>query len=196
MIRFIDKAFIGGQLFTAGMLGQFDAATEAALIAVGDAANYPLPVLISQSYSAVTRSSKNGAGGSPLDTDYVTLASVTLPGGTMNYNGKVVIEQDWKCTSSVSTKNLRIDWGGTWMTGPSLTTSSRAWFTFAVKNANSLAVQTALNGTAFSAGTEVTAAVDTTKDVPIDFRCNWGANVASESIILVGYSVWYYPGNT
>lgn len=151
-----------------------------------------LPRLISQSYAPVTRSSDNAT-----DTSYVTLATVTVPGGTMNYNGKIVIEQDWRHTSSVSAKNLRIDWGGTWMTAaPVSANTNRSFLLLSIKNANSLASQTALNSSTFGSGTEVTAAIDTTQSVAIDFRCNWGANVVGEQIILLGYSVWYYPGNT
>jgi hypothetical protein len=64
----------------------------------------------------------------------------------------------------------------------------------AIKNANSLVSQTALNSTAFGSGAAITTAVDTTQDVTIDFRCNWSTNVASEQITLIGYSIWYYPG--
>lgn len=149
------------------------------------------PRLISQSYAAVSRSSNNST-----DNTYFTLATVTVPGGTMNYSGKIVIEQDWAYTNSVNTKNLRIDWGGTWMTAVPATSTNRAWLALAVKNANSLASQTALNSSAFGLGAEITTAVDTTQDVAVDFRCNWGANVVGEQIILRGYSVWYYPGNT
>lgn len=194
MIKFLNDETVQGHRHGKGAIALFDAATEAALIAQGDAVNYPLPILIAQSYSPVTRSSKNGVGGN--DTDYITLASVTVPGGTMNANGKIVIEQDWGYTSSANTKNLRIDWGSQWLTAAPATATARSYFMLAIKNANSLVSQIALNGIAFASGDAITTAVDTTQDVAIDFRCNWGANVASEQIILLGYSVWYYPGTT
>lgn len=150
------------------------------------------PVLISQSYAPVTRSSDNAT-----DTSYVTLATVTVPGSLMNYNGKLMIEQDWKNTNSASVKTLRVDWGGNWITGPSVTTNVNSYFLLAIKNANSLVSQIMLNGIGFSSSNlDTTAAVDTSQAVAIDFKCNWGANVAGEQIILRGYSVWYYPGNT
>lgn len=188
MIRFLNDETVGGHRYGKGALAIFDAVTEAALILTSDAVNYPLPVLISQSYAPVTRSSNNST-----DATYLTLASVTVPGGTMNANGKIVIEQDWGYTSSASTKNLRIDWGGQWMTAAPATTTARSCFMLAIKNANSLVSQTALNSTAFGSGAAITTAVDTTQDVTIDFRCNWSANVASEQITLIGYSIWYYP---
>jgi hypothetical protein len=150
------------------------------------------PILISQSYAPVTRSSNNST-----DATYTTLATVTVPGGLMNLNGKVVIEQDWKFTSSASSKTLRVDWGGNWITGPSVTTTQNAYYMLAVKNANSLSSQIMLNGTTFNISPlDTFTTVDTTQDVAIEFKCNWNANVASEQIILRGHSVWYYPGNT
>lgn len=44
MIRFIDKAFVRGQLFTYGMIAQFDDITEAKLIEDGDAVVYVVEV--------------------------------------------------------------------------------------------------------------------------------------------------------
>lgn len=197
MIKFLNDETVDGHRHGKGAIALFDRVTEAALIAQGDAITYPLPMLISQSYVPVTRSSRNGVGGSPLDTDYVTLATVTVPAGTMNYNGKIVIEQDWKHTNSANTKNLRIDWGGNWITGPSVTAVVNSLFLLVIKNANSLSSQVMLNGIAYSSSAlDTTSSVDTTQDVAIDFKCSWGANVAGEQIILRGYSVWYYPGNT
>jgi len=192
MIRFLNDETVGGYRYGKGAIARFDAATEAQLMAAVDAENYPRSLLISQAYSPATRTSEN----SSADTRYVTLASVTVPAGTMNYNGKIVIEQDWKYTNSSSNKTLRVDWGGEWITGPAVSTSARACFMLAIKNANSLRAQTILNSTYFSTSTlDTTASADTTQDVAIEFRCNWAANVASEQITLLGYSIWYYPGN-
>jgi hypothetical protein len=155
-----------------------------------------VPILISQSYSPITRSSDNST-----DTAFQTLYSVTLPGNTMNYNGKLVIEQDWKGTSSSNAKTLRVDWGGNWITGPTMSTNVNAAFMLAIKNANSLSSQIMLNGTSYSTSDlDTTTSVDTTQDVVIDFKCSWTSNVVgavgTEKIILRGYSIWYYPGNT
>jgi hypothetical protein len=191
MIRFLNDETVDGHRYGKGVLARFDRETEAELLAVADAENYPLPILISQSYSPVTRSSNNST-----DTTYVTLATVTVPGGTMNYNGKIVIEHDWKYTNSASTKGLRIDWGGVWIAGPSVSASVNACFMLTIKNANSPNSQLLLDSTTYSTSArDATASADTTQDVAIDIKCNWGANVASEQIILRGYSIWYYPGN-
>lgn len=158
--------------------------------------NGPVVSLVSQYYAPSTRSSTNGVG-PVVDTDYVTLATVTVPGGLMNSNGKLIIEQDWKHTGSASTKTLRVDWGGNWITGPTVTTAVNSWFVLGIKNANSLTSQIMLNGTNYSTSTlDTTASVNTASDVAIDFKCNWSALASGEQIILRGYSVWYYPGNS
>lgn len=195
MIKFLNDETVAGYRYGKGAVLSFDPAIEAGLIERGDAVNHPLPLLISQSYAPFTRSSTNGVG--IADTEVQTLATVIVPGGMMNKNGKIVIEQDWKYTSSASVKTLRVDWGGVWVSGPTATTSVRAMFMLTVKNLNSLSVQSLLNFTSYGTSTiDPALTSDTAKDVAIDFRCQWGANVASEQIILLGYSVWYYPGNS
>lgn len=153
------------------------------------------PVLISQSYSPVTRSSTNGVGTN--DTDFQTLASVTVPGGTMNKNGLISVEQDWKYTNSTSIKTLAMDWGGanvSWGTAGSGVV--RSCYRIAIKNTNSLTAQNVFNNTTYgNAAADAAPAINTANDVLIDHKCKWSANVASEQIILLGYSIWYYPGN-
>lgn len=48
MIRFIDKAFIGGQLYTAGMVGEFGSVIEKQMISAGDAVTLPVARAIFQ----------------------------------------------------------------------------------------------------------------------------------------------------
>ena len=125
---------VGGYRYGKGVLARFDTETEAELLATADAENYPRPILISQAYSPVTRTSEN----SSADTNYVTLASVTVPGGTMNYNGRIVVEQDWKYTNSVSAKTLQSIAGRTWVAGPTVTTSTMACFMIGIKDPDSV----------------------------------------------------------
>lgn len=194
MIRFLNDETVAGHRFGKGAIANFDHAIESTLIEQGDAANYPLPVPVHQSYAPITRSSTNGI--ITNDTDFQTMASIIVPGGTMNYNGKLVIEHDWKHTNSIRQKTLRIDWGGAWIAGPVVTTSLRSLFLLAIKNTNSLSSQTLLNSVSYgTVPLDTTAGVDTTQDARIELKCNWDANVASEEIILLGYSIWYYPGN-
>lgn len=153
-----------------------------------------IPLLISQSYAPASRTSNNST-----DTSWVTLGTVTIIGNTMNLNGKCVIESSWRFPASASTKQIRLDWGGFWVAGPYITgaTYQTADVLIGIKNANSKSSQILLNTYSYGLSAEnITSTVDTSNNTNIDLRCSWNANVAAETITLLGYSVWYYPGNT
>ena len=147
-------------------------------------------LLIAQSYAPITRSSDNST-----DTTFVTLASVTIPAGTMNPNSEIVIEQDWKYSNSAGVKVLAVDFGGWNISGPWVTTTARANYRTAIKNLDSYTSQSYFNNQTYGTATaDATTAVDTENVVLVDFKCKWNANVASESITLMGYKVWHSPG--
>lgn len=153
-----------------------------------------IPRLISQSYAPASRTSNNST-----DASWVTVGTITVPGATMNLNGKLVMESSWRFPATTSTKQLRLDWGGIWLAGPYFNnaTFQTADLRYSIKNTNSLSSQILLNNYTESPSTEnITANVNTSNDVNIDWRCAWGANVVGETITLLGYSIWYYPGNT
>jgi len=154
-----------------------------------------IPFLVSQSYSPVTRESTNGVG-AVVDTDYVALASVTVPGGLMGTNGVLRIVVDWSYTGSANNKRLTINWGGNQISSATVTTLLGAKYLVEIANKNSLSAQAIHNHTTYGAASRLTdQAQDTSQDVVIDFPARWEALVASETITLIGYSVWYYPGN-
>lgn len=197
MICLLYDTTIDGVRHGKGSILGLDPAIEAGLIAEGDAdrnidfaSAARLPVLVSQSYAAITRSS-DGA----TDTAFAILASVTIPGGTMNLNGELIVTQDWKYTSSATVKTFAMDWNGVNVSGPTATTTVRSHYRMAIKNLNSLSSQSIFGNTTFgTAAGDPVASANTANDVIIDHRCKWSANVISESIILLGYSIWYYPG--
>lgn len=191
MIRFLNDETVGGYRFGKGAIASFDPAIEAALINQGDAVANHLPVLVSQSYQAVTRSSNNST-----DTNFEVMASIPLKGRTINLSGKLVIENDWKYTNSAIVKTLATDFGGQNVSGPTVTTTTRSTHLIAVKNMGSLSSQSVLNAIRYGDATELAMSVNTANDVTIDIKCRWSANVAGENIALLGYSVWYYPGNS
>jgi hypothetical protein len=66
-----------------------------------------------------------------------------------------------------------------------------------ILNANSLTAQKILNVSTFSAAPpspHTSVFKDTTANVPLELKVRWSANVASEFITLLGYSIWHYPG--
>lgn len=164
----------------------------------------PMPtgaaVLVAQSYMPFTRTSANGVGTN--DTEYHVLASITVPAGTMGPNSRLVITFDWDTpTATVRTKTLAVFFGGILVAAPTLDSDVNAhtnvFGTIEIKNLNSLASQKVWNGISYgtTSNPRVATTKDTSADVAIDFQCKWDANVASETITLLGYSIWHYPGS-
>ena len=197
MIRFLNDKTIAGDRYGMGAIAQFDAATELELIAEGAAIICPIPTMIGQSYAGWTRSSTNGVVTN--DTDYQTLASEILPAGTMGLNSKLVIIPDWDYPASASRKYLSVDFGVTNISAVdiySLPTYRMGKILLEVQNLNSLTSQKTMNGSSYgvSANARISSTINTANTVTIAFKCAWGANVASEAITLLGYSIWHYPG--
>lgn len=151
------------------------------------------PCSVAQSYPSASRTSANSAG----DATFSVLASVTVPGGLMNLNSKIVIIADWDFPVSSSTKTLAVDFGGSNISAPAVTTPNRAGkFLLEIQNINSLSIQKTFNAIEYgiTPNTRASSSINTGSDVIIDFKCKWGAAVASETITLLGYSIWHYPG--
>ena len=193
MIKFLVDTTVTGDRFPAGSISNFATVIELQLIAQGVAILCPLAVLIAQSYAGWTRSSVNAAG----DATTVTLASVVVPGGTMGPNSVLRITLDWSYTNSASTKALATNWGGINISAPTATTSSGYKGLIEIANKNSLSIQTIQNNTNYGSASRVSPdpTIDTSSDVSLDFRANWGAAASGETITLIGYSVWHYPGS-
>lgn len=136
MIRFLNDETVAGYRFGKGAIARFDSATEAQLIAVADAENYPLisrPIEI-LSGSAVATSCKTTA----IDE---VLASFTIAAGIVGVNSVLQIEPLWTFTSSVNNKVLKIKIGGTTVYSAARTTSVKEAPLFVLANRNSLASQ-------------------------------------------------------
>ena len=149
------------------------------------------PIVVKQSFLAVPRTC-DGA----TDTTNVILATINVPGGLMNANGRLEVVMEWTWTGTVQ-KFLQLDWGGSNMFGPSYTTANSISHRVHIFNANSLTAQKIQNASSYNTNGAYTAATkDTAGTVPIDIKVKWGTNptVGSEVITLNGYSVVYYPG--
>lgn len=193
MIRMLNTRTIGGQIYPAGSVVIFNPAIEAQLIASADADLGLFPTLVAQSYAGWTRSSTNNVG--VLDTDFVALSLVTIPGGLMGSNSVLRITLEWSYINSTSVKTLALDWGGSNISGPTATTSSGMKSLIEIANKNSLSIQTIQNNNNYGAASRVgDKAVDTSTDAIISMKARWSAGVASETITLIGYSIWHFPG--
>jgi hypothetical protein len=154
---------------------------------------YAAPSVVAQSYAGWPRTSANAAG----DASFLTLASVTVPGGTMGPNSKLKITLDYDYPNSASTKTLALDWGGSNISAPAYTVTAAVKIMLEIINKNSLSSQVILNGNTYTTDTSahLTSNKDTSGDVVIDIKVKWGGATASETITLLGYSVVCYPGS-
>ena len=195
MIRFLNDKTIAGYSYGRGTIAQFDTATELGLITEGTAIICPIPTLIGQSYARWTRSSTNGVATN--DTDYQILTSVILQAGSMGLNSKLVIIPDWDYINSATAKYLAVDFGSMNISAVPVTTTVMGKILLEIQNLNSLSAQKTMNGSSYgiTANPRLSSAINTANDVTIAFKCKWGTNIASESIGLLGYSIWHYPGS-
>lgn len=86
----------------------FDAATEDAFIATGNA------MLIGKSAfgSVAALAQQNTAVTAPNDTNENTLYTVAIPGGAMGPNGSIRVSATWTCTNNANAKTLKVKHGG------------------------------------------------------------------------------------
>ncbi|MEO9060578.1 MAG: hypothetical protein ABI270_00825 [Nitrosospira sp.] len=196
----MNNITIAGELYPVGSITTFDTQTESQLIATANADRNidfslirTLPTLVAQSFAGWSRSSVNGTS----DQSYIVIASIIIPGGLMGLNSKLVIIPDWDILSSTSTKYLSVDFGGQNISAPTATTSVMGKILIEVQNLNSLSSQKTMNGSSYgiSSNVRIATSVDTSQDAAIDFKVKWGAAIAAETLTLLGYSIWHYPGN-
>jgi hypothetical protein len=133
------------------------------------------------------------------NTTETTLATVTIPAGTMGGNGSVAIETLWSYTNSANNKTLFVRFGGTGGTAYRqivLTTTDTVLNMCQVFNRNSQSSQigspaAAGGGYGAVAAANVTSAVNTANATDISIRCQL-AN-SGETITLEAYRVIVYP---
>lgn len=117
----------------------------------------------------------------------------------MGLKSKLVIVSDWDVLAA-NTKHLAVNFGGSNVGGAFtvVTPTTTLKVLTEVQNLDSLLSQSAFNSETHGrqAATRIATAIDTSADVVIDFTCRWTANVGtSQTITLVGYSIWHYPGS-
>ena len=198
MIRLLFDTTINGVLHGKGAVLALDGATETGLITTGNADRNidfssikTLPALVAQSYSPATRSSNNST-----DTVYAVITSVTMPAGTMGLNSKLVIIPDWDVLPTAGTKTVAVDFGIASVSGITLSgVNQNVKPLIEIENLNSLLGQKVMNGSSYQLtnSPRLAISVDTSADVVITFKAKWSANIAGETITLLGYSIWHYP---
>lgn len=135
MIRFLNAETVAGHRYGAGSIAQFDAPTEAALIAQADAENYPaVRPIEALASSAIAVSCASTAA------DEV-LASFSIAAGVMGPNSILQIEPLWTYTNSANNKIVKVKVGGSTIYTATRTTTVKEGPLIVLANRNSLASQ-------------------------------------------------------
>ena len=105
-------------------------------------------------------------GGTAVET---TLATFTVPGGTLGLNGILEINSLWSCLSSANNKTTNVKFGGTTFLSQSVTTGYLIQSKTIIRNRNSAASQVAYASSLYAtfgngANALVTATVNTAVD--------------------------------
>jgi hypothetical protein len=181
MIRFLNDETVGGYRYGKGAISRFDDATEAALIAQGDAEDYPAvskPVEVLSS-SAVAVSCASTAA------DEI-LASLTIPAGIIGVNSILQIEPLWTSTSSANNKILKVKIAGVAVYSATRTTSVKEAPLIVLANRNSLASQIQPYDNTYltaGSGSPATYTIDFANSVTVDItgqRANSGDTLKLE----------------
>lgn len=136
MIKFLNDESVGGYRYGKGAIALFNSATEAALIAAGDAEDYPA---VAQPVEVLSSSAVAVACASTAVDE--VLASFTIAAGTLGVNSILQIEPLWTFTSSANNKILKVKVGGVTIYTATRTTSAKEAPLIVLANRNSLSAQ-------------------------------------------------------
>jgi hypothetical protein len=191
MIRFLNDETVAGYRYGKGTISRFDEVTEVALIAQGDAEDYPAvskPVEV-LSNSAVPASCALTA------TDEV-LGSFTVRAGIIGVNSIIQIEPLWTFTSSANNKILKVKVGNVTVYSATRTTSIKEAPLIVLANRNSLASQIQPYDNTYlmaGSGTPATYTINFANSVTVDItgqRANSG-----DTLKLEYYRVLHFVGD-
>ena len=190
MIKFKDKEFVGGQLFTAGMMAEFDEPTESALIASGDAENVSViskPVEVLESSAVPVPCVLTGV-------DEI-LASFTIAAGTLGVNSILQIEPLWTFANSANNKICKVKVGAYTVYSATRTTSVKEGPLIVLANRNSLTSQIQPYDNTYltaGAGAPGTYAIDFSFEVTVQIT---GQRTTNEVLTLEYYRVLHFVGD-
>lgn len=191
MIKFLNGETVAGYRYGKGTIATFDAATEAALVAAGDAEDYmvvakPVEVLGS---SAVVASCASTA------VDEV-LASFTIAAGVIGVNSILQFEPLWTFASSANNKICKVKVAGTTIyTSGNRTTSVKEAPLIVLANRNSLASQIQPYDYTYvqaGAGAPATYTINFAVAVTVEIT---GQRAAVENLKLEYYRVLHFVGD-
>jgi hypothetical protein len=123
-------------------------------------------------------------------TSETTLATITIPGGSMGANGFVRVTSLWSYTNSANNKIVRARFGGTAVASNTLTTTASAPLNFTIGNRNSQSSQVAGVATGLvntTANAVNTPTINTANDVALVLNgvlANTGETITLESYLV------------
>jgi hypothetical protein len=190
MIKFVDTAFVGGVVYRAGMIAEFDSPTEIALISAGDAVNY----LVVNQPVEVLSSSAVAVACALTATDEI-LASFSIPAGTLGVNSILQIEPLWTFPSSANNKILKIKIAGTTVYSATRTTSAKEGPLVVLANRNSLSAQIMpYDNTYVTAGTGTPATFTIDFSVAVTVEITGQRANSGESLKLEYFRALHFAG--
>jgi hypothetical protein len=181
MIRFLNDETVGGYRYGKGAISRFDDATEAALIAQGDAEDYPAvtkPVEVLSSSAVPASCALTGV-------DEV-LGSFTVRAGIIGVNSIIQIEPLWTYTNSANNKILKVKIAGVAVYSATRTTSVKEAPLIVLANRNSLSSQIQPYDNTYitaGSGSPATYTIDFANSVTVDItgqRANSGDTLKLE----------------
>ena len=191
MIRFLHDTTVRGIRYGEGSIVKLGPEMEVALIAEGDAENYPL---ISRPIEILSTSAI--AASCVLSAVDEVLTSFTIQPGTLGVNSILQIEPLWTFSSSVNNKICKVKIGGATVYNATRTTFAKEAPLIVLANRNSLASQIQpYDNTYISAGSgaPATYSIDFSVNVTVELigqRANSG-----DALKLEYYRVLHYVGD-
>lgn len=153
----------------------------------------PGAAVVVANFSPVVRSSVGNA----TDTNFVTLATFSVPGGLLGPNGWLEIFFNASSNSNALTKSFAVDIGGNNIGAPALSPSqvSLGWTNYIFNTASELSQKCANIGSSpfgVSANPNINLSVDTRASFNVVIKAKWSAQAASggaDTITLNGYYI-------
>jgi hypothetical protein len=190
MIKFLNDETVYGYRYGKGSVALFDTPTETALIAQGDAVNYPAvtkPVEVLSSSAVSVSCSSTGV-------DEI-LAAFTIAAGILGPNSILQIEPLWTFASSANNKLCKVKVGGSTVYNTTRTTSVKEAPLIVLANRNSLASQIQpYDNTYITAGSGAPATYSIDFSVAVTVQI-LGQRAASEAMALEYYRCLHFVGD-
>jgi hypothetical protein len=159
-----------------------------------------IPIVFAKSTTPVVRSSTNTSGtGGVDDNEEVTLATITIPAGTLQNRMSMWLHAMWTNTGGASTKTMIVRINGASVGTLAATTNPNNQISMVIHSNNALNAQKVVNNAgggwdASSGGAMISPTADNNSDVTITLSCTWGAAANGENITLQEYMLMLVPG--